>query len=117
VSDLARLSVAEHGDVVGLHLSGEVDLSNAVPLEQQLLDASTGARGFFLDLSDLSFLDSSGLRLIDRLAHAAARRAQAMRVACPSDAVVRRALDIAGVATFVPLDEDETTSLRALRHI
>jgi anti-anti-sigma factor len=47
---------------------GELDLSNAHQLETQLRDGLSHADRLELDLSGLSFMDSSGLKVILRLA-------------------------------------------------
>src|SRR4051812_10424045 len=60
-------------DVVCVALSGELDLSRALLLEQELRTVEgSGPAGIVIDLSELDFVDSSGLaRLI-----AAHRRAE-----------------------------------------
>lgn len=47
-----------------LFLLGELDLSSVAVLQEARRDASKMARDLTLDLSDLRFLDSSGLREI-----------------------------------------------------
>ncbi len=51
-------------DAVHLSLSGELDLASADKLERELESAEPGANVLVLDLRELSFIDSSGLRLV-----------------------------------------------------
>ena len=65
---MAELEI-RNGHRPGLYeLVGELDLSNAHELQAQLRDASSHPDGVELDLSRLSFMDSSGLKVILRLA-------------------------------------------------
>lgn len=65
------------GDAL-IALTGELDLSGADPLDEEIdrLAAEEGVRRVVLDLSELEFMDSSGLRLValaDRRLGAAGR--------------------------------------------
>jgi anti-anti-sigma factor len=69
MSELASFAVIEADEVVVGMLSGEIDLSNAKALETEIEDAvSNTALGMVLDLSKLTYLDSSGIRLLLSLA-------------------------------------------------
>jgi anti-anti-sigma factor len=69
MSDLALFAVLETDEVVVGALSGEIDLSNAKELEREIEEAVPNtARGMVLDLSKLTYLDSSGIRLLLSLA-------------------------------------------------
>ena len=58
-------SLTSAGDAV-IALTGELDLSGAAPLEEEIdrLAAEDGVRRVVLDLRELEFMDSSGLRLV-----------------------------------------------------
>ena len=53
------------GDTAVVALTGELDVSGAALVEQEMerVIADHGARTVVLDLSDLEFMDSTGLRL------------------------------------------------------
>jgi anti-sigma B factor antagonist len=53
------------GDAL-IALTGELDLSGAPPLDEEIdrLAGETGVRRVVLDLRELEFMDSSGLRLV-----------------------------------------------------
>ena len=88
--ELARLSFETEGDVELAHVAGEVDASNVDDLTEQLLDAvSNEARAVVLDLTQTSYIDSSGISLIfDAAARMKNRRQQLRLVVVPK--LVRR---------------------------
>ncbi len=88
--DLARLSFESDGDVELARVVGEVDASNVADLSQRLLDAvSNKARALVLDLTETSYIDSSGISLIfDAAARMRNRRQQLRLVVTPT--LVRR---------------------------
>ena len=55
-------------DGKGLRLEGELDLAASPRLADALLDFATSEREVHLDLSEVSFMDSSGLHVILALA-------------------------------------------------
>jgi anti-anti-sigma factor len=81
----------------GLAVRGEVDIA-VVPTLERTLDAairnSVGA--FVLDLCDVEFLESSGLRVLLRARALLAREERALAVVCPPGNF-RRLLAMAGV--------------------
>jgi anti-anti-sigma factor len=101
----ALVSATADGGHVHLVLGGEVDLANARDVEAQLLDAiSNQADRVSLDLTDVSYLDSAGIRilfqLVDRLR---TLQIEALLIA-PPHSPARRVLELSGLATLVPLD-------------
>ena len=65
----SRLSISGNGDGSLLHLSGEVDSWTIPQLERRLAESVAKAADLTLDLSELTFMDSSGLRLLVEVAH------------------------------------------------
>lgn len=83
-----------------VRLRGEIDLSNADALAEVAADAvPNSARGLVLDLSAVTYLDSTGLRLVFRLARRLGDRQQALRLVVPEASRIARVLDLAGVGT------------------
>jgi anti-anti-sigma factor len=80
-----------------VRLEGGVDVANARDIETRLLDA-LGDDSLRLDLSDLSFLDSAGLAMIDRLARALDGRGRSLEVIAAEGSVARAVLRIAAFA-------------------
>ncbi len=104
ISKLGELSIRSwrDGEIHTIALRGEVDIATAGHVEQELLRAeATDAAAIVLDLGELSFLDSSGIRV---LVMAEARsRADSRRLALrrPPETVLR-VLHLAGVAERLP---------------
>ena len=73
----------------GLRLEGELDLAASPRLTDALLDFATSERDVHLDLSEVSFMDSSGLRVILALARSRADTRSSVVLLDPSAAVVR----------------------------
>ena len=68
---------------------------------------SNRAQGLLLDLSGLTFLDSTGLRLVFRLARQLGDRQQRLHLVVPDTSPVARLLDIAGVRAVADITADE----------
>ncbi len=102
--ELGQLTVrsARRGDVHTIALSGELDLSNAADVERELQQAeATDARTILVDLSELRFMDSTGIRLL--IAADARSRADSCRLSLTRPpAAVARVLCIAGVDELLP---------------
>ena len=101
---LAQLSMTSEreDDVHVLALTGEIDLANAAVVEDELRRIEeTDAAVILVDLAGLSFIDSTGIKV---LIGAAARSQSRNRLVldAPSPAVLR-VLRIAGVADLLPL--------------
>jgi anti-anti-sigma factor len=92
------------GDAVLARLKGEVDLSNARSVEEQLLAAVPNtASGLVLDLSPTHHLDSSGVRVIFELAERLDNRRQKLEIVVPDDSPIRRVLRLTGIHRVVPM--------------
>jgi anti-sigma B factor antagonist len=89
-----RCDVARDGKVVRITLAGELDLASSAEVEPVLRE--TGAEQRLIDLRDVTFMDSSGLRLI-LSAHAAARRYGQSLTIVPGPPAVQRVFQLCGV--------------------
>jgi len=95
------------GDV-RLALQGELDLASVGELEQHLTDAQTSAPArIIVDLSQLSFIDSSGLRAIIQ-ADATARAAGIDLVLRPGDASIQRVFQLTGALEALHFEDAPT---------
>jgi anti-anti-sigma factor len=107
VTRLAQLDFDERGDVVVARIAGELDLSNVHDIGDGLAAAVTGERaGLVLDLSELSHLDSAGIRLLFDLRQRLATARQRLVAVVPVDAAIREILDLAAVPATVPVHAD-----------
>jgi anti-sigma B factor antagonist len=101
------VELSQHDDAVCVALSGELDLSSALTLEEELrrVEEEKQPRVLVLDLRTLKFLDSTGLRLI-LAAHARAlKRGGRLTIVQGSDAV-RRIFRLTGVMERLNVFED-----------
>ena len=113
-SPLASVSVERYGDVAVARLAGELDLSNATAIEDQVTRGLGATTSVAVDLAQLSYLDSAGLALLSRLGARIAGPGGALRLVVPPGAVVRRALWISGLTEAIPVDETVEAALAAL---
>lgn len=97
-----------------LRVQGELDVVSAPPLLDGAAALAEGARGVVLDLSEVTFCDSSGVRLVDRLSREAARAGAAFRVVAPAGSPALRVLELVGLAALLA-DPDLPTALAAVR--
>jgi anti-anti-sigma factor len=101
---LEHLEIDQAETAVVARLAGEVDLSNAGSITDQLLDAmDNAATRLVLDLSGTDYLDSSGVRMIFELAHRLRTRRQELRIVVPDDSNVKRVLVLTEVERMVPM--------------
>lgn len=93
---------AELNGAPGVAVRGEIDAA-AVPALELAIDAAVyGSVGaFVLDLSDVTFLDSSGLRLLLHTRALLGRKDRALAVVCHEGGAVRRVLELAGIADLL----------------
>jgi anti-anti-sigma factor len=115
VPELAKLSFETEGDVELAHVAGEVDASNVADLTQQLLEAvSNQSRALVLDLTETSYIDSSGISLIFDAAARMKNRRQQLRLVVPPKSFVSEVLSAVSMADSVPIDEGLGEALRAV---
>jgi len=94
------------GADVGVRVSGEIDSVTAPELQAFVVAASVSTpSGLGLDLSDVTFLDSSGVRVLVRLAQRAATAGTGFYLLCPvantAVGLVLDALQLGSVMTIV----------------
>lgn len=92
-----------------VRLRGEIDLSNADALGEAAAGAvPNSAAGLVLDLSGVTYLDSTGVRLVFRLARRLGDRQQALRLVVPDGARIARVLDLSSVRTVAEVVRTHT---------
>jgi stage II sporulation protein AA (anti-sigma F factor antagonist) len=103
------------GDVVVARLEGEIDAANALELRFALAARlPSTASVLALDLSGVSYLDSSGIELLFELSRSLAARRQTIRLIVPETAPIRRVLELSSVESVAPIDCDLADALRAI---
>jgi anti-anti-sigma factor len=84
-----------------LRITGELDACSASRLEEQILAGAAPQSGrLILDLGDLEFIDSSGIRLLIQVLAWKSSETQALLV-YPRAVTARRALGIVGIERII----------------
>ena len=92
--NVAAVKVRAEGPAQIASFEGDLDLASVPPLQREVLAATGEARHVVLDLSDVSWMDSTGLRLLDDLARAYEARGVTVSVVAPADVPARFTLDL-----------------------
>ena len=97
------LTVASEPGRTRLTLRGELDLGSAGVLEQALAE-HTGP--VLLDLRRLTFMDSTGVRLLLEAAEQAVRDGRSFQIVPPHGGDARVTIEETGIAALLPLVEE-----------
>lgn len=112
---IAGFKVDDRDGVLIASVSGEIDSSNAVDLRLALSEQlPSAATALVLDLSEVSYLDSSGIQLLFDLGRRLSARRQRMRLVVPAETPMRRVLELTAVDAVAPIDADLECALREL---
>jgi anti-anti-sigma factor len=113
---IAGFEFEQHDTVLVATVDGEIDSSNAAELRLALSERLPSASSaLVLDLSDVGYLDSSGIHLLFDLGRRLAARRQALRLIVPGGAPMRRVLELCAIETVAPMDPDLNAALSALK--
>ena len=112
---IAGFEFEQHDTVLVAAIDGEIDSSNAAELRLALSERLPSASSaLVLDLSSVSYLDSSGIHLLFDLGRRLAARRQSLRLVVPDGAPMRRVLELCAIDTVAPMDKELQNSLTAL---
>ena len=110
------LDIRSEGDVVVAELRGEIDLANAKAIASLVAGAvPNDVVGLVLDLSEVTYLDSSGVHLIFDLAQRLGDRQQRLVLALPQGSRIRRVLDLVNLDAVVTVEESAEAATAAAR--
>jgi anti-anti-sigma factor len=88
-----------------VELRGELDLSNVEETGEEIAAAvENRALVLILDLSKLSYLDSTGVRMLFRLARQLRERQQRMFLVVPPEALIRSVLALSAIETVATIE-------------
>lgn len=98
-------------DVALLKVQGYLDIDTATEFQHHLANQlHHGRRHFLLDLSEVPFMDSSGMNIILRVYQEARELPGSVHIISPTSAV-RRIVDLTGVSITVPVSESVEEAL------
>ena len=97
------LRVARNGRSTHIAPCGELDIATTPELEQALIEATTGSDAeIVLDLRELTFMDSTGLRALAQ-ANSRAEEAGVALSIIRGPRQIERVLEISGLGGLLPL--------------
>jgi anti-anti-sigma factor len=112
VSTPAEIILERRDGSVVARLSGEVDMSNAAYVREQLLASMPNdALALILDISGCRYLDSAAIEVLFDVSRRLARRRQDLRLVMPPDSPLRRVIQLTEVHTAAPVHESLESAL------
>src|SRR5215210_4375563 len=97
VPDLFRVTAQPVEDAILVSATGEIDMSTVDVLESELTMAREEGSTALLDLSGVTFIDSTGLHLLLEASHSSAVSDWGFFIVRPSEAV-QRLIEVSGTA-------------------
>lgn len=111
MTDAVRITTIRGAHVVWLR--GDIDLANIKDIALRIAESLSDARVAIVDLSEVTYLDSSGVQLLFQLSRSLDSQRVPMRIALPLDSHLRRLMQIIDLGATVPIAEDVTRALAA----
>jgi stage II sporulation protein AA (anti-sigma F factor antagonist) len=85
-------------------ITGEIDLANAAVVQREVFAAITNQlTGVVLDLSDVTYIDSSGMQLLFSLADKLRTLQVELAVEAPTGSPARRVIELSGMSQLISL--------------
>jgi anti-sigma B factor antagonist len=106
VSTPAEIVLDRRGGSIVARLNGEVDMSNASYVRDQLLASMPNdALALVLDITDCRYLDSAAIEVLFEVSRRLGRRRQELRLVMPPESPLRRVIELTEVHTAAPVYE------------
>jgi anti-anti-sigma factor len=106
MTDLARVEASTTDDTTIVHVSGEIDLSNAARVREAIGAAVPDAAAVVVvDLSDTAYLDSAAIAMIFRLGERLTYSRQQLRLVVPPDAPIRAVIRLTKLDHVIPVQD------------
>jgi anti-anti-sigma factor len=100
----AGVDVTVDDGSVQIAVAGEVDLANAAAVEDQIVAAITNqVTSVSVDLGEVDYMDSAGMRILFSLASRLAGLQIALEVVAPVGSPSRRLVEVSGLPALVAL--------------
>lgn len=112
---LATVSTVDHAGVSVITLHGEIDISNVDALAGSLDQLPNQSLGLVVDLTEVSYIDSSGISLLHNLATRLGQRAQGLVVVSPEKSAPHRVLTLTEFISRVPVVADVQEAIKLVR--
>lgn len=103
---VATVTTASAGDRTVVAVTGEVDLSNADEVDERLAAAiPVTATHVVLDLTATTYVDSSAIAVLFRVAERCGYHRQELRLVAPPAGKIRLVLELTRVHDVIPVDD------------
>jgi anti-anti-sigma factor len=113
---MADVRFEREGQTVVAVVTGEVDMSNAPSVRQQIAESVTpDDDAMLVDLSELSFIDSAGLHTLIELGTVLDERRQQLLLCVPRGSPIQRAIEIIGLPRAISVHSDRGEALEVAR--
>jgi anti-sigma B factor antagonist len=113
---LADVRFEREDAIVIAALTGEVDMSNATSVRQQIGESVTpDDDAVIVDLSELAFMDSAGLHSLVELGTVLDERRQQLLLCVPPGSTMERAVQIIGLPRAVSVHPSRDEAIEAAR--
>jgi anti-anti-sigma factor len=108
----AEVAIERRGGTVVAHLSGEVDMTNAARVREELLvSIPNDALALVVDLDGCRYLDSAAIEVVFDLARRLGRRRQDLKLVLPPTSPLTRVLTLTDVHSVAGVHETLDSAL------
>jgi anti-anti-sigma factor len=108
----AEIAVERRGASVVAHVTGEIDMTNAAYLREQLLDSlPNDALALVIDITACRYLDSAAIEVLFDLSRRLGRRRQELRLVMPPSSPLKRVIELTEIGSAAPVYESLDTAL------
>jgi anti-anti-sigma factor len=94
-------------------LDGSLDIAGAAAIDMRMNLLGGSAKGLLIDMNQVTFIGSMGLRSLVAPARAILARGGKVVIVNPSE-MVEKVLRTSGIDTIIPIHPDESSALAAL---
>lgn len=112
MSPTADISVSESGEMMVATVAGEVDMTNAAYVREELTSAvPNDAHALVIDLSQARYMDSAAIEVLFELSRRLVRRRQQLRLVVPRRSPLRRLFTLIDLGSVAPVHDSLETAV------
>ena len=114
---MSRMAIDRHEQdgVAVVDVDGDLDLATVADVDVALREALDGGEPVVVDLVDVSFIDSTGMKAMIEARRRSRELAVPMVLVCPDNAAVWRLLELTGTTGFFEVEETRAEAVAAAR--
>ncbi len=108
------VTIERQGDTIIAQVSGRVDGTNAAEFQDELIPVTDGSsQSVILDLGELSYISSAGLRVILLIARTFRAKEATFTICSPTESI-REIFEISGFSQIIPIHNSQAEAVAAL---